>query len=83
MFRAGLAAKDGTPLKVSEVMTRDPITISPRDSVTEAAEIMIENKIGCLPVVDDHGRVVGILTEGDFVALMASHDLRQKARSTM
>jgi CBS domain-containing protein len=38
--------------------------------LVEAARLLAERKIGCLPVVE-HGRLVGILTEGDFVALIA------------
>ncbi len=65
--------------KVRDVMTPDPITAHPDTTVTEAAETMFKKKIGCLPVIED-GRVVGILTEADFVALMASGDLRDRVR---
>ena len=57
-------------LSVKEVMTSDVLTIRPDASVVEAARLMTERKIGCLPVVEN-GRLVGILTEGDFVALTA------------
>jgi CBS domain-containing protein len=57
-------------LSVKEVMTSDVLTIRPDSSVVEAARLMTERKIGCLPVVEN-GRLVGILTEGDFVALTA------------
>ncbi|MDO8434246.1 MAG: CBS domain-containing protein [Candidatus Binatus sp.] len=57
-------------LSVKEVMSSDVITTSPDTSLVEAARILTERKIGCLPVVE-HGRLVGILTEGDFVALIA------------
>ncbi len=52
-------------VKVYEVMTEDPIAIAPDTGLREAAILMIENKIGGLPVVDDQGRVVGIITESD------------------
>ncbi len=52
------------------VMRADVITISPDASIKEAAQLMVENKIGCLPVVDGVA-LVGILTEGDLLALMA------------
>lgn len=54
-------------LPVKEVMATDVITTRPDASLKEAALLMVEKKIGCLPVVDN-GRLVGILTESDFVA---------------
>lgn len=63
-------AKDEQPLAVREVMTTDPVTISPADTTLKAIETMRENKIGCLPVVDN-GRLVGIVTEHDFIEASA------------
>ena len=57
-------------LKVKEVMTIDVATIGPDASLAEAADIMLRRKLGCL-VVAEENRIVGILTEGDFVELMA------------
>jgi len=57
-------------LSVKEVMATDVVTTGPETSLVEAAGILTERKIGCLPVVEN-GRLVGILTEGDFVALVA------------
>jgi len=57
-------------LLVKEAMTRDVVTTTPDTPLAEAAAIMTERKIGCLPVVEG-GRLVGILTEGDFVARAA------------
>jgi len=51
-------------LKVTELMTPDPVTITPDTLLEEAALIMADNKIGGLPVVED-GRLVGIITETD------------------
>ena len=53
-------------LLVKEVMTNDPVTIGPDAPLAEAAHLMLKRKIGCLVVVQD-GRLVGILTESDFV----------------
>jgi CBS domain-containing membrane protein len=61
-------------LSVKEVMTSDVVTTSPDTSLVEAARLLTERKIGCLPVVEN-GRLVGILTEGDFVALIARKGL--------
>jgi CBS domain-containing protein len=57
-------------LVVKEVMTSDVVTTTPDAPLAEAARLLTERKIGCLPVVDT-GRLVGIITEGDFVALAA------------
>lgn len=55
-------------LLVKDVMTTDPVTVRPDAALAEAARLMLERKIGCLPVVED-GKLVGILTESDFVRL--------------
>jgi CBS domain-containing protein len=55
-------------LLVKDVMTNDPATIGPDAPLAEAARIMLERKIGCLPVVEG-GKLAGILTESDFVRL--------------
>lgn len=52
--------------RVGEIMVTEPETIEPDTQLAEAAEIMLENKIGCLPVTEGT-RLVGILTEADFV----------------
>ncbi|HSR31783.1 MAG TPA: CBS domain-containing protein, partial [Anaerolineae bacterium] len=53
-----------TRLKVSELMAQDVITISADTPLEQAARIMVDSKIGGLPVVED-GRLVGIITETD------------------
>jgi len=53
-------------VKVKQIMTRRPYTISSSAPIEEGALIMREKKIGCLPVVDE-GRLVGILTESDIL----------------
>ena len=57
-------------LVVKDVMATEVVTIRPDASLAYAARVLTERKIGCLPVVEN-GRLVGILTEGDFVALIA------------
>ena len=56
-------------LTVGEIMTRNVITISPDISVEEATTLLHDNKIGCLPVVED-GNLVGILTENDVMDML-------------
>ena len=60
-------------LAVKDVMATEVVTVKPDASLVQAAKLLTERKIGCLPVVED-GRLVGILTEGDFVALIARED---------
>ena len=57
-------------LVVKEVMTTEPTTTTPDTTLADAARVLMEKKIGCLPVVEND-RLVGLLTEGDFVALYA------------
>lgn len=56
-------------VRVVEAMHRDVVTVSPELSVSKAARILLENKYGCLPVVDDDHELQGIVTEADFLRL--------------
>lgn len=49
-----------------DIMTPNPVTVRRDLSVTEAAKIMVEQRIGALPVVEDD-RLVGIVSEGDLI----------------
>ena len=57
-------------LTVSEIMTREPTTISQEATISTVAEIMLEKKFSGLPVVDDAGQLVGIITESDIFRLV-------------
>jgi CBS domain-containing protein len=57
-------------LTVGEVMSRSVIVIDSARPAAEAARIMVDHKIGALPVVDD-GTLTGIVTESDFVRAAA------------
>ena len=54
-------------MKAKDVMTVDVVSVSPDHSVRNAARIMLDHRISGLPVIDDAGRVVGIITEGDLM----------------
>jgi CBS domain-containing protein len=54
-------------MKAMDVMVHDVITIGPDASVAEAAKLIAQNDVSALPVVDDHGRLVGIISEGDLM----------------
>ena len=55
---------------VKEVMSGPPMTISPDVSIKEAARLMVERKIGCLPVVAEW-KLVGLVTETDLLEEVA------------
>jgi CBS domain-containing protein len=55
---------------VKEVMTEEVRTIGPDADVKEAARLLIEHKIGCLPVVEN-GKLVGIVSETDLLRVVA------------
>lgn len=57
-------------LKIEQIMTRDPITISQDATIGQAARVMLDNKISGLPAIDDKGEVVGIITESDIFRLI-------------
>ena len=54
---------------VKETMISPVVTIQPDATVAEAAGLMLEHKIGALVVVDESGKLAGIVTETDFVQL--------------
>ena len=54
-------------VEVSEVMHSPVVTVAPGEPLAEAARQMVDNRIGGLPVLDDNGQIVGILTETDLL----------------
>ena len=62
-------------IAVGEVMSEQPIAVTPTTTLREAALLMLDNKIGGLPVVDADNSVVGVITESDlFEALVCYLD---------
>ena len=58
------------PVLVESIMKRDPVTVSPETPTLEAIQVMRQNKVGCLPIVDNQ-KLVGIVTERDFLEAAA------------
>jgi acetoin utilization protein AcuB len=58
-------------VEISRVMSQPAIVIDPGATVEEAALIMAEEKIGCLPVVEEGEKLVGLLTETDVLRYFA------------
>jgi CBS domain-containing protein len=72
----GTVARDRSfrSMAVKEVMTEGVATTTPSTPITVAAQMMVDRKIGCLPVVEGDA-VVGILSESDIVSAVARGDL--------
>jgi len=58
-----------------EVMSRDPVTITPDKSVREAAQLMHDRHVHRLPVLDAAGQVLGMITRGDIIRTMAAEQV--------
>lgn len=54
-------------MRVKDVMTKNVIRLSPDNSVRQAAALMLDNHVSGLPVVDDEGHLLGVLSEGDLI----------------
>ncbi|MDY6978814.1 MAG: CBS domain-containing protein [Pseudomonadota bacterium] len=57
-------------LTVREIMTPDIITVTPDTALSDAARILVEKRISGLPVTDEDGKLVGVVTEADFLCAM-------------
>jgi len=60
-------------LTVERIMTPNPVTIHRQQSIGEAAQIMLDKRVSGLPVVDDNGRICGIITESDIFRMVVRH----------
>ncbi len=55
-------------LTAKDIMTKDPITISPDTEILDAANLLLENHINGIPVTDNRDKVVGIICQSDLIA---------------
>jgi CBS domain-containing protein len=60
-------------LKVDEIMSAEVVTISEEATIQDAAQMMLGKKISGLPVIDESGKVIGIITESDIFRLVVQH----------
>jgi CBS-domain-containing membrane protein len=65
LLESGEAREKALNTEVREIMTTEPMTVSPDDDLQEAVELMIDEKIGGIPVVDEAEGLVGIVTYVD------------------
>jgi CBS domain-containing protein len=54
---------------VRDIMRPDPMTVTPETTTVEAIRLMRDNRLSCLPVIDDAGKLVGLVTEYDLVVV--------------
>jgi CBS domain-containing protein len=66
-------------VKVTEIMSRPVITVSPETQVKEAARLLVERGISALPVLDVRGALVGIVSEADLMSMQERPDPRGQA----
>jgi CBS domain-containing protein len=67
-------------MKAAEVMTRHVVTVAPGATIETAARLMLEHRISGLPVTDDDGAVLGILSEGDLLRRTETGTEKQRTR---
>ncbi len=62
--------------RVKDVMSRDVVSVHPRDSIHEALALMAENRVAALPVTDSHRRCAGMISTSDVIDL--THELDEE-----
>jgi CBS domain-containing protein len=67
-------------MKAADIMTPNPVTVRPQSSITEAIRLMLQRRFSGLPVTDDNGVLVGIVTEGDFLRRVETGTQRKRPR---
>ncbi len=67
--------------RVDRVMTREPQCVEPETPLREALTLLLEKRVGCLPVVEN-GRLVGILTHSDLLTLLLRLLTQEAAQKT-
>jgi CBS domain-containing protein len=67
-------------MKAEDVMTRAVISIDPDATVLQAARKMLQHHISGLPVIDRNGKLVGVLSEGDFLRRRETHTEKRRSR---
>jgi CBS domain-containing protein len=67
-------------MRAHQIMTRSVITVTPETRIVDAANIMLQKHISGLPVVDSGGKLVGIVSEGDFIRRSEIGTQRKRGR---
>jgi CBS domain-containing protein len=67
-------------MRTHQIMTRKVISVGTATSIVEAANVMLENHVSGLPVIDEAGRLVGIVSQGDFIRRAEIGTQRKRGR---
>jgi CBS domain-containing protein len=67
-------------MRAHQIMTRPVITVTPDTTIVDAANIMLQKHVSGLPVVDAAGKLVGIISEGDFIRRSEIGTQRKRGR---
>jgi acetoin utilization protein AcuB len=59
-------------IMIKEIMTKNPVTVSPDYTVEETAEVLLKHNISGVPVVDHYGTIVGVMTQNDIFKTIIS-----------
>lgn len=65
-------------LTVERIMTPDPTSVHPEQTIGDAARTMLEHRISGLPVVDETGKLCGIITESDIFSMVVIHEWNEE-----
>jgi len=68
-------------MRAQDIMTQYVISVSPEDTIETAVQRMIDERISGLPVIDSSGRLVGMVTEGDFLRRAETETERRLSRN--
>src|ERR1700676_1805214 len=68
------------PMRAHQIMTRPVITVTPETTIVEAANTMLQKHVSGLPVADATGKLVGIISEGDFIRRSEIGTQRKRGR---
>ena len=67
-------------MRAHQIMTRSVVTVTPESSILDAANLMLQRHVNGLPVVDAAGKLVGIVSEGDFIRRCEIGTQRKRGR---
>lgn len=64
-------------ITVDQIMSKKIVTVKPNDEVAVAAQAMLDMKISGLPVVDDSGALIGMITESDIFRMVVKNSTKE------
>lgn len=67
------------PPNASSIMTRDVVTARPDDAVAKVAKLLSDHEISAVPICDDQGRILGMLSEGDLMRPFGKENALKRA----